>query len=100
VTRLCDKCDDCDGCCKCRIHEVNRLVKIPCDKEVPVRKCSVEWVCPQCHCHGNGAQGAAPSAPTPSLAPMPPPPPAPGKSAGNLSPDDSAGATILSGLHS
>ncbi len=47
VTRCCDKCG-CKGDCKCRIHEVKHLVKIPCVKEVPVRKCTVEWLCPHC----------------------------------------------------
>lgn len=92
VTRLCDKCgnrdgdgsgqcagggengnsgsqDCCDGCCRCRIHEVKQLVKIPCDKEVPVKKCTVEWVCPNCGDHGHCTESAAPSLPAPSSAP-------------------------------
>ena len=44
VTRLCDKCSDDGGqdCCKCRLHMVRKLVKIPCVEEVPVRnaRCS------------------------------------------------------------
>ena len=103
VTRFCDKCGNCDGSgqcagcgetgnnggqdccngnCKCRIHEVKHLVKIPCDKEVPVRKCTVEWVCPHCDCHGNCAEGAPPSAPPPPPcgAYRPPMPPAPSAS--------------------
>ena len=36
-----------EGCCgKCRVREISKLVKIPVCKEVPVRKCTVEWVCP------------------------------------------------------
>ena len=116
VTRLCDKCgnrdgdgsgqcagggengnsgsqDCCDGCCRCRIHEVKQLVKIPCDKEVPVKKCTVEWVCPNCGDHGHCTESAAPSPPAPSL-PTPPHPPAPGKSAVNVPPDESVGPTI------
>ncbi len=95
VTRICDKCGNCDGSgqcagcsesgngdgdngcqcgCKCRIHEVKQLVKIPCVKEVPVRKCTVEWVCPQCDGHGQCAEGGSPSPlvqPAPSVAPEP-----------------------------
>jgi hypothetical protein len=81
VTRCCDKCGDCDGGCKCRVHEVKHLVKIPCVKEVPVKKCTVERVCPQCGCHGNCTEGAAPS---PQLAPVPPAPRTVDKSTANL----------------
>ena len=75
VTRLCDKCCDDDGCrdCKCRLHEVRRLVKIPCVKQVPVKKCTVEWVCPQCNYNGSGMENPPPSAPMPpTAAPLPP----------------------------
>ena len=94
VTRWCDKCGNCDDCCKdckCRLHEVRHLVKIPCVKEVPVKKCTVEWVCPHCDCHGNCVEGAAPSPPAPPSAPMPPAPAAAGKSAANSPPNESAG---------
>ena len=38
-----------EGCCgHCRVREVSRLVIHPVPKETPVRKCTVEWVCPQC----------------------------------------------------
>jgi hypothetical protein len=116
VTRICDKCGHCDGsgqcaengccedcckgCCKCRIHEVSHLMKIPCVKEVPIRKCTVEWVCPHCDCHGDCTQAAPPSATpsaTPTVAPSAPLPPAPrpaDKSAGN---SHCALATIVSG---
>ena len=46
VTRLLDKCGNQD--CRCRIHEVHRLMKYPSVKEEPVKKCSVRWTCPNC----------------------------------------------------
>lgn len=123
VTRCCDKhgnCDgsgqsagcgetgnsgsnnNCQGCCngncRCRIHEVSRLMKIPCEKEVPVKKCTVEWVCPQCNCQGNCRQDVAPSPPQPQTAPLPPP--AADKSAARALPDETAGPTMPSGLRS
>jgi hypothetical protein len=64
-------------------------------KEVPVRKCTVEWVCPHCNCHGNCAAEAAPSAPVPTATPAPAPPTA-GKSAAQSLPDESAGVAIVS----
>jgi hypothetical protein len=78
------------GCCKCCIHEVKKLVKVPCVKEECVRKCSVTWTCPKCggccgegNCCGseaNAAPVAAPAAPAqvspaPAPAPKMPPPP-------------------------
>ena len=124
VTRCCDKhgnCDgsgqsadcgetgnsgsnnNCQGCCngncRCRIHEVSHLMKIPCEKEVPVKKCTVEWVCPQCNCQGNCTQGVAPSAPQPQTAPLPLAPPA-GKSAARAMQDDTAGPVMPAGLRS
>jgi hypothetical protein len=122
VTRLCDKCGKCDGSnqgagsgeactnggdnscpdgckggCKCRVHEVKHLVKVPSVKEVPVKKCTVEWVCPHCDCHGDCTEGVAPSNPAP--APVPAPPVA-GKAAANLAPDNSAAAKIEFGPRS
>ena len=44
----CECC--CDSCGHCMVREVKKLVKIPYTEEVPVKKCRVEWVCPQCHC--------------------------------------------------
>ena len=35
-------------------------MKIPCVKEVPVKTCTVEWVCPRCGCHGNCLENAPP----------------------------------------
>jgi hypothetical protein len=93
VTRCCDKCgrgdgsgecaatgdtgnNGCQECCggRCAIHEVHKLVKCPVTKEVPVKKCTVEWVCPHCNCQGNCAEGAAPLTPMPPTAPLPPTP--------------------------
>jgi hypothetical protein len=74
-------------------------MKIACDKEVPVKKCTVEWVCPQCHCQGNCTQGAAPSAPQPQTAPQPPAPAA-DKSAARAMQDETAGPTMPAGLRS
>jgi hypothetical protein len=57
VTSVCRRLDGCDGCPKCRqegcdgrctVRSVNKLVKHAVTKEVPVRKCTVEWVCPKC----------------------------------------------------
>ena len=71
-------CDD--GCCKCMIRDVHMLVKIPYTVEEPVRKCTVEWVCPRCGCDCGCSQKseAAPSPATPIM----PAPPVPQKSAG------------------
>jgi hypothetical protein len=33
------------------VREAHKLMKYPVTKEVPVRKCTVEWVCPQCNAH-------------------------------------------------
>jgi hypothetical protein len=85
----CDKAGCAEGCgndcgcesgkCKCLIVEAHKLVKIPYTVEVPVRKCTVEWVCPKCGCNC-GCNGTSEPAPTPT-APTPPLPPIPGKSA-------------------
>ena len=61
-----DTCNNgCQGCCgHCRVREVSRLVIHPVTKETPVRKCTVEWVCPQCGaCGGQCGQcgSAAPA---------------------------------------
>jgi hypothetical protein len=55
---------------------VPRLVIHPVVKQVPVRKCTVEWVCPSCGCCGGQCQStAAPAAPVASspdvLIPLP-----------------------------
>ena len=89
VTPLCKKCDGCDGCCdsgnngcqescggKCCVRETHKLVKYPVIKEVPVRKCTVEWVCPHCgqcnQCDSTSAPTVAPIAPNPAPpAPLP-----------------------------
>jgi hypothetical protein len=67
-------CQECcgNGCC---IHEVRKLVKYPCVKEVPVRKCWVEWVCPSCGncCNGESTPASGQPSPAPA-APAPAPP--------------------------
>ncbi|HEV2972746.1 MAG TPA: hypothetical protein VGY55_22450 [Pirellulales bacterium] len=75
----CDNCGCESGKCNCLIKEVHKLVKIPYTVEVPVRKCTVEWVCPKCGCDC-GCTEKTNSVPAPA-APMPPAPPAPEKSA-------------------
>ena len=76
---VCEKCENCEGACecggKCTLHQVRKLAKIPVTKEVPVRKCTVEWVCPTCNCQSGSSENAAPAAQP--AAPMPPSPPAP-----------------------
>jgi len=64
------------GCCDCKWREVHTLVKCPVTKEICVRKCKIDWVCPHCHCDCGCQQEVAPSA-APSAAPLPPAPPAP-----------------------
>jgi hypothetical protein len=93
---ICRKGGNCEGCGesggKCTLHAVKKLVKIPVTKEMPVRKCTVEWVCPRCDVQDNGVPKAAPS-PTPA-APMPPTVPAPravDKSTDNSLPDELLG---------
>jgi len=83
-------CDGSNGCgcesecCNCKVRDIHKLVKCEYTVDVPVRKCVVEWVCPNCGCNcgctegGCAAPSAAPAAPTP-----PPAPPVPGKSAAN-----------------
>jgi len=74
-------CGNC-GCeeskCNCMVREVHKLVKIPYTVEVPVRKCTVTWVCPTCGCNCGCSEGQAAPAPA---GPMPAAPSAPGKSA-------------------
>ncbi|HEV3415794.1 MAG TPA: hypothetical protein VG056_03255 [Pirellulales bacterium] len=75
----CDNCGCENGKCNCLVKEVHKLVKIPYTIEEPVRKCTVEWVCPKCGCNC-GCSEKSDSAPAPA-GPMPPSPPAPEKSA-------------------
>jgi len=86
----CHKCGDCgtcggcggdacnngcqESCGKCCIHEVRKLVVYPCVKEVPVRKCWIEWVCPKCGDCCNGQPAATPAQPTPAPTPTAPAP--------------------------
>ena len=77
-----NRCEDsCAG--RCRVREVHKLMIHPVTKEVPVRKYSVAWTCPNCgncgSCESTAAPAAVPVAPSPaSPAPSPkrlPPPP-------------------------
>jgi len=108
----CDKCDGgcnggcgCnEGCggeennCHCHIYKSTHLVKFPYTVETPVKKCKVEWVCPQCGC-SCGATEVPSAAPAPSGAPVPPPgaptppPPAPKSAQRTISDFLSQGAT-------
>jgi hypothetical protein len=38
------------GNCHCLVKEVYKLVKVPYTVETPVRKCTVDWICPRCGC--------------------------------------------------
>ena len=49
---------------KCIVRQVPRLVIHPVPKEVPVRKCTVEWVCPNCGGCGQCGATAARFVPT------------------------------------
>ena len=67
--------DSCPSCCggRCNVHQIKKLVKVPVTKEVPVRTCTVEWVCPSCsQGESTSAPAAAPAVPIPvPPAPMP-----------------------------
>jgi hypothetical protein len=41
-------CSECQ--CHCLVKDVYKLVKVPYTAETPVRKCTVEWICPECGC--------------------------------------------------
>jgi hypothetical protein len=75
VTPILKKSESCNGDCqnacggRCTVKEVKKLVKWPVTKEVPVRTCTVQWVCP------NGCDDGGQSAPAPAVAPVPPAPP-------------------------
>jgi hypothetical protein len=89
----CDDCDTCkDGCASgncgpqagqeadCGRHplvrDVRKLVKYPVVKEVPVRKGTVEWMCPKCASSCAGCE-AVKIAPAPATAAPKPASPAP-----------------------
>ena len=75
ICKCCNPCDPC-GCptsCKCMVRTVQKLVKVPRVKEVPVKKCVVEWVCPKCHCNCCCEDGVTSSGAVPSPAPTAPP---------------------------
>ena len=103
VSRLCDKGNGCDNCCEsggckscnacdpcnngcqdscdchCRVREIHKLMVCPVPKQVCVRGCTVEWVCPHCSNCGGCEAGTVPSATpaaTPAPAPAAPAPPA------------------------
>jgi len=74
---------DCDGCCQeecchCCIREIHKLAIIPVCEEEQVRRCRVEWVCPQCRAHASAAAPVivtpAPAGPS-SIVPANPPGP-------------------------
>jgi hypothetical protein len=75
-------CGNCQSCCEgghCCARETHKLLKYPVTKEVPVRQCTVEWVCPNCSGSGQ-APSEAPAAPAPAVqprqrpsTPLPPP---------------------------
>jgi hypothetical protein len=81
-----------EGCgCHCRVREIHKLVIYPATKCSSVKKCSVEWVCPQCHatcpCSEGGAtiQNAQP-APAPQKPMIPAAPRLPVKQTSNVAP--------------
>ncbi len=93
-------CNDCgceEGKCHCRIIEQHKLVKYAYTVEHPVRKCTVEWVCPRCGCSCGTTEAPAGVAPAPSDTPAPagptPPPPAPKSAQRTISDFLSMGAT-------
>jgi hypothetical protein len=74
-------CQDGCGGCRCKVHEVHKLMKCPCTKCEPVRKCSVTWTCPHCGacCNGGNCCGSVPAPagattvpPAPTTVPAPP----------------------------
>lgn len=89
VTPCCEKCGErhCpdQGCCgHCAVHNVHKLMKYPVPKEECVKKCTVEWACPQCHCRfveqgetptAAPAATAAPAKPAEKAQEAPPEPP-------------------------
>jgi len=77
----CPKCGDAccegsctEGCengkCNCLIKEVHKLVKVPYTVETPVRKCTIEWVCPSCGCScGTSEKSASTQSPAALITP-------------------------------
>jgi len=76
----CDRCDGCPPTPRCgHPRYVRKLVKNQYEVNVPVYRCVVMWLCPEC---ANGESASVPtSTPTapaaPEPPPMPPEPPAP-----------------------
>jgi hypothetical protein len=91
----CDQCGCGEENCHCKIREVHKLVKYPYTEQHPVRKCTVEWVCPRCGC-GCGTTEGPSTTPAPGGAPAPaaptPPPPAPKSAKATISDFFSMGA--------
>jgi len=81
-------------CCNCKFREVHTLVKCPVTKEVCVRKCRIDWVCPHCGC-GCGCDASVAPGGAPTAAPLPPAPPAP-PTAGKTTATDLAPAATAS----
>ncbi len=48
TTPICKRRTDCNLPGRCTVHEIRKLAKYPVTKEVPVRRYTVEWVCPNC----------------------------------------------------
>ena len=104
ITRLCERCGSCGQCgecagaCEgcgdhCRVRNVHKLVKTPVTKEVPVKTCTVEWVCPHCSRCCEGTPAATPTPAPSTTAPAPSPrklPSAPGRPTRRRSPRRSA----------
>jgi hypothetical protein len=89
--RGCDSCDTCnngcnsgcnngceDCCGRCRVRQVHQLVVYPKTKESCVRKCTVEWVCPQCGGGCNCGSSTSPAQPAAAPSPAAPAPLMPG----------------------
>jgi hypothetical protein len=62
-----------EGCgCHCRVREIHKLVIYPATKCSSVKKCSVEWVCPQCSNQCAAASGDSMESAKPAVAPQKP----------------------------
>ncbi len=88
----CNACDPCNGCqdscdCRCRVHEVRKLMVCPVSKETQVKQCTVQWVCPNCsHCGTCGATALPSVAPAPANAAPAPAPVTPAPNTSRLPP--------------
>jgi hypothetical protein len=78
-----------EGCgCHCRVREIHKLVTFPVTKCTSVKKCTVEWVCPQCgsQCACSATLENAQPAVAPQKPAVPPAPRLPVKQASNVAP--------------